>query len=105
MSTVRPLSTRSTTGSNASSVALSSADVNSSSTTIGELRSSTRAKATRCFWPPESCRPCSPTSRSQLCSAKSQPALVAATRTSSSDASGLPILMFSLNDPLRSTGS
>eukprot|EP00966_Prymnesium_polylepis_P193001 4473064-Prymnesium_polylepis.1 len=103
--TVRPARALSTIGSNASSVAPSSAEVNSSSSTTGESRNSTRARATRCFCPPESCRPCSPTSRSQLACAKSQPARAAASATSSSVADGRPIAMFSWSEPLSSTGS
>ncbi len=43
------------------SLVVSSADVASSSSSTRGLRSSARAMATRCFWPPDSWMPWSPT--------------------------------------------
>mmetsp|Transcript_54570 Transcript_54570/g.168029 ORF Transcript_54570/g.168029 Transcript_54570/m.168029 type:complete len:111 (+) Transcript_54570:520-852(+) len=76
------------------SVLLSSADVASSSTTIGGFFSRQRAIATRCFSPPESLSPRSPTTVSQPFSRRamsgSSCAFRAASSSSSCDAPGLP---------------
>ena len=89
---------------------LSRADVASSSSSTAGLRTRARAIATRCFCPPESLPPPSPT-----CVAYPAPklsvmnvcafAIRAAASTSSSDAPGLPYAMFSLTVPMNSTGS
>mmetsp|Transcript_23279 Transcript_23279/g.76488 ORF Transcript_23279/g.76488 Transcript_23279/m.76488 type:complete len:129 (+) Transcript_23279:97-483(+) len=72
----------------------SSADVASSSTRISGSRTSARAMATRCFWPPESWTPRAPTAvrkpSGNVPTKSNAFASFAARSTSSSVAAGLP---------------
>ncbi|KAE9221308.1 hypothetical protein PF002_g15626 [Phytophthora fragariae] len=91
------------------SLSLSSALVASSSSSTSGSRKMARAMAIRCFWPPDTCAPRSPTSVSKPCGKlemKSKAlALFAAASTSARLAPGLPIAMFSAIVPENSTGS
>mmetsp|Transcript_12835 Transcript_12835/g.21024 ORF Transcript_12835/g.21024 Transcript_12835/m.21024 type:complete len:157 (-) Transcript_12835:1488-1958(-) len=91
------------------SLSLSRALVASSSSKILGSLTRARAIAIRCFWPPLSCTPPSPTSVS-YCLGKRviklwACAALAASATASSEASGSPCLMFRLMVPAKSTGS
>mmetsp|Transcript_26370 Transcript_26370/g.84820 ORF Transcript_26370/g.84820 Transcript_26370/m.84820 type:complete len:473 (+) Transcript_26370:3-1421(+) len=91
------------------SLSLSSADVASSSTRIGGSRTSARAMAIRCFCPPDSWTPRSPTMvsnpRGKASTKASALAVLAAARTSSSAAAGLPYAMLSRIEQAKRTGS
>mmetsp|Transcript_402 Transcript_402/g.1070 ORF Transcript_402/g.1070 Transcript_402/m.1070 type:complete len:157 (-) Transcript_402:1758-2228(-) len=110
MTTVRFCFLRASVCHRLSSVSESSAEVASSSTSTGGLRRMARANATRCFSPPLSRRPRSPTSvlkpsgkRFMIVSYRQAP--LAASTTSSSLASGLPYLMLYQIVSFRSTVS
>lgn len=62
---VRPFAARSSASCTTFSEFESSADVASSSSRMRGFRSSARAMAIRCFWPPDSCEPLPPTSVSK----------------------------------------
>mmetsp|Transcript_30535 Transcript_30535/g.52253 ORF Transcript_30535/g.52253 Transcript_30535/m.52253 type:complete len:174 (+) Transcript_30535:301-822(+) len=86
----------------------SSADVASSSTRIGGSRRMARAIAIRCFCPPDSCCPFSPTCVSYPAGksdTKPAFAIAAAASTSSCVAPSRPRPMFHPIEPANSTGS
>mmetsp|Transcript_19653 Transcript_19653/g.59579 ORF Transcript_19653/g.59579 Transcript_19653/m.59579 type:complete len:178 (+) Transcript_19653:2699-3232(+) len=92
------------------SEALSSAEVASSSSKTAGCLMMARAMATRCFWPPESLPPPSPTWVSKpslrFCVMKSNAfAVRAAASISSRVAPGLPSAIFSATVPRKSIGS
>jgi len=91
------------------SLSVSSALVASSSSSTAGFLIIARAIAMRCFCPPDSCPPFSPTSVSNLdgnCSIKPNAlAILAASYTSSSVDPGFPYWMFSAMVPEKSTGS
>mmetsp|Transcript_5354 Transcript_5354/g.16306 ORF Transcript_5354/g.16306 Transcript_5354/m.16306 type:complete len:156 (+) Transcript_5354:196-663(+) len=106
---VRPFCSVSRACCTSASLSASSADVaSSSSNTRGDLMMA-RAMATRCFCPPDSCVPPSPTSVSYpLGSARMKTSALAAraaASTSPSLAPGMPNKMLSLMVPEKSTGS
>mmetsp|Transcript_84427 Transcript_84427/g.123505 ORF Transcript_84427/g.123505 Transcript_84427/m.123505 type:complete len:175 (-) Transcript_84427:654-1178(-) len=91
------------------SLSVSSALVASSSSNTDGFLIMARAIAMRCFCPPDSCPPFSPTSVSKLAgnswmNPKAFDILAAAT-TSSLEAPGLPLAMFSEMVPAKRTGS
>mmetsp|Transcript_24176 Transcript_24176/g.71989 ORF Transcript_24176/g.71989 Transcript_24176/m.71989 type:complete len:241 (+) Transcript_24176:1618-2340(+) len=92
------------------SLALSSADVASSSSSTAGLRTMARAIATRCFWPPERRLPLRPTcvaypSARLLVMKPCALAKRAAPSTSASLAPALPYRMLSATEPWKRTGS
>mmetsp|Transcript_32676 Transcript_32676/g.101812 ORF Transcript_32676/g.101812 Transcript_32676/m.101812 type:complete len:130 (-) Transcript_32676:598-987(-) len=109
MMDVRRAMTRPSASCSWCSVCESSALVASSSRSTGGSFSTVRAMATRCFWPPESAAPALPTSVSRPAGrpeAKSMTlAVSAASMSSASVARGLPYLMLSRMEPLKSLGS
>mmetsp|Transcript_16326 Transcript_16326/g.39346 ORF Transcript_16326/g.39346 Transcript_16326/m.39346 type:complete len:158 (+) Transcript_16326:116-589(+) len=110
LTTVMPAcDTRSIACSTSFSLSLSSADVaSSSSSTLGCLISA-RAMARRCFCPPDSCIPLSPTKVSYPSGKREMNSCALATSatllTSSSVASSRPYLMLSAMETAKSTGS
>ena len=92
------------------SLSLSSADVASSSSSTAGALIIARAIAMRCFCPPDSCAPFSPTTVSYPSLSFSRMnvaafACAAAASTSARVAPGLPCAMFSATVPWNSTGS
>ena len=93
MTTVRPRVARSISALTSARRALSRFASGSSRSSVGAVRTSTRASATRCRWPPLSVRPRSPTHVSRpdgMESTNVAPAAASAARTSSPDQRGSP---------------
>mmetsp|Transcript_24720 Transcript_24720/g.79584 ORF Transcript_24720/g.79584 Transcript_24720/m.79584 type:complete len:149 (+) Transcript_24720:420-866(+) len=106
---VRPCFTRASASWMPRSVMVSSELVASSSTSTGGFLSSVRAMATRCFSPPDSLRPRSPTTESYFLDSVSMNgwicASTAARTTSPCDEPGLPYPMLCDTVSLNSTVS